>query len=239
MSPRLDINALATESISKLKGTYILLVPSMVAIVISFITYIALFAALDPELFKDIERFAYSAEAQERALIGAVVFSVLSIFAMGVTVAMVRNLLETGRTSLDVARSFIMIRPSQLIALSLIIGLSIVVGFTIVILPGMMAAFLFMFSMPALVMGPGEPLSAVIKSYQVVRDNLRDSFFLFVSIASVYFLLNIVLLLLVFIPIFGILLAFALTAVFMASVSIVTLRAYIIFTAEKPAPTVH
>lgn len=233
MTPRLDINALVGEGIRTIRGSYILLVPSMSAIVMSFITYMVLFSALDPELFKDLEKFAFSKEAQQRALIGAAAFSVLTVFAMGVTTAMARNLMETGRTSLDVARSFIMIRPSALLAVSLIIGLSIIIGFTVVLLPGILAAFMFMFSMPALVMGPGEPLSAVIKGLRVVTENLRDSFFLFVSIASMYFLLNIILLMLVFIPVIGVLAAFVLTSAFMSATSIVTLRAYIIFTAEK------
>ena len=57
MKPKVNLLALALESSLLLKNSYVLMVPFMIATLLSFVAYFVMFAGLDPELFNDLNVF--------------------------------------------------------------------------------------------------------------------------------------------------------------------------------------
>lgn len=233
--PNTNLMLIALDSARMLRGSYILMVPAMVASVLLFFVLFGLFAGLDPELFNDMETFLLAPETERALLIGTAFYAVLSMLALGATTAMCRVLVERGRTTLDDASAFISARGAAFIGLSMIMGLSMVVGLTIFLLPGIAVVFFMMYAMPALVMGAADPLDAMQKSFSTVMGNFRQSFWLFFSLMSAYLVLNMALMALVFIPVIGILGGFVFTAAHMAVLAMSSLRAYNVL--NPPADT--
>lgn len=232
MSRKIDLKAMAMESALMLRGGQLLLVPYLLANSVSFLIFIGLFAGMDPELFNDVNTFLKSAEAEKTLLIGTVVYSVLTVLAHGVVTAMARELISKGHTSFAVAGEFLNVRFVPLLALSLLLGLSTVIGFAVLLLPGIIIMFLLMYSMAAFVMDVTDPLGAMQRSYEVVMNNMGVSFWLFFIFVAAYFLLNLLLMLLVFIPVLGIIAVFLIASSYMATFSLTTLRVYVVLTAE-------
>lgn len=232
MSPGINLKAMAMESALMLRNGQILLVPYLLGTSVSFFVFIGLFAGLDPELFNDINSFLESGEAERTLLIGTAVYSVLTVFAHGVATAMARELIQTGRTSFAVAARFLNARIVPLLSLSLLLGLSTVVGFAVLLLPGVILMFLLMYCMASFVMDGTDALGAVQRSYDVVTNNMSVSFWLFFIFAAAYFMLNLLMMLLVFIPVLGIIAGFMITSSYMATLSLTTLRVYVALTAE-------
>ena len=217
---------IALDSARMLRGSYIMMVPTMIVTVLLFFIFFGLFAGIDPELYSDLESFLLVPDVERALLIGTVFYAVLSVLALGATTAMGRVLSMKGRTSLNDASAFIIARGAAFIGLAMIMGLAMVVGLSIFLFPGLIVVFFLMYAMPALVMGAADPLDAMQKSFSTVMKNFRESFWLFFSLMSAYLVLNMALLAFVIIPVIGILMGFIFTAAFMAVLALSTLKAY-------------
>lgn len=236
MNRRLNLNALALESAMMMRGSYVMLVPPMLAMALSFFIYLVLFSGLPEETLQNFDQFWLSADVHRLALIGAASYASLNAFAIGVVTAMSLELTRTGRTSLSTGVRFITMRLPSLLALSLMMGLSVVVGFAIMLIPGLLAALFFMYAMPSLVRDGEDPMGAVQNSYSAVLNNFRDSAWMFFAFSVAYFALNMTLVVLVFVPLFGILAALLLTSAFIATFSMASLRAYDALVPPSPGP---
>jgi hypothetical protein len=240
MSQKFTPQTLIVDSAILLRRTPVLLLPQLMAMSVSFLAGIALSTGIDPESVTDLESLTSSTEVQRLVMLGTAIYSVLAAFAHGVTSAMARVLLEKGATSMVAARQFVSVRLVTMLALSLILGLSTVVGLAVLLLPGLIITLVLMYAIPAFVMGESDPLGAVQKSITLVMGNFRESLLLFMAFAGGYMLLNIALMIFIFIPLFGILLAMFLTSSYMAVLSLAMLRAYIALNyvaGSGPAPS--
>ena len=235
MKPKVNLLALALESSLLLKKSYVLIVPFMIATLLSFVAYFVMFAGLDPELINDLNVFFDSPEVQKIVLIGAACYSVLNVLAMGAASAMSLELIKRGRTSLGTAKLFLLSNGSRMFMLSVLMGLAVIVGMRLAIFPGLLAAFFLMFAPAVFVLESPDPLEAIRKSFMVVTANAGDCGWLFFSFSLAYFVMNLALMALIFIPVIGILAAFFMTCGYMAALTIVMLRVYIAL--MPPAPS--
>lgn len=226
MSRTINLQALAIDSAMKLRAAPVLILPTIIATIASLFFYRLLFSRLDPQVMESLETLMASEFARQMVMTGYVTYVVLNTLAFGATTAMSRELLDSGRTSLSTALGFITSRFVQLAALSLFTGLSVVVGMMLFIFPGLLAAFYLMYAMAAFVMGESDALVSIQRSVKVVRMRLRESLMLFVTFVITYLALNLLFMIIIIIPFIGVLVAFAFSGAYFATLALTTLRAY-------------
>ncbi len=165
-----------------------------------------------------------------------VVAVILNIYAHGVTAAMALEARKTGSTSLATGRLVATRTVTRLLPLALLIGLSFSIGFMLFVLPGLIAALMFMYAMPAMVVGNLSPFDALAESIRVVKRSLRQSLGVMGMIGITSLGLGLLSLPLIFIPMLGLLLNAALSSAFTAVVTVIILEAYLKFSSDTAPP---
>jgi hypothetical protein len=215
-----NIGVIFKEAVDVVKRNYILAAPSVIA------TFVVSFLAL--ALLKSSQNMSAMAVV---GLFGLV----LDFFAHAVTLAMARETLEKGSTSLktglDVGSSLFYHFTVTSVAMAAIVGL----GFTLFILPGLVAMFLMMFVFPSIIMHGLGPMDAVKRSYRLVRANLNESLILFAALGAITIGLGLVNLMLSAIPILGQFISVIITGLLGGFSAVVVLRAYMILEAKPVA----
>jgi hypothetical protein len=168
----MDIGKILKEGIDVMKKSYVLAVPTVLATFA--MTVLALLVV-------------QSSGAESMLIPLGFISIVLNFFVHGVTLAMAREAIERGKTSLrtglDVASALFF----HFLVASAVMSALITVGFTLLILPGIAAMFFMMFAFPSIVMKGLGPLEALKDSLVIVKANLKDSFTLFIVMAGISF----------------------------------------------------
>ena len=168
----MDIGKILKEGVDVMKKSYVLAVPTVLATFA--MTVLALLVV-------------QSSSAEAMLIPLGFISIVLNFFVHGVTLAMAREAIEKGKTSLrtglDVASALFF----HLLVASAVISALITLGFTMLILPGIAVMFFMMFAFPSIIMKGSGPLEALKDSLVIVRANLKDSFTLFIVMAGISF----------------------------------------------------
>jgi len=215
-----EISVIFKEAFEVVKRNYILAVPTVIA------TFVVTFLAL--ALLKNPENMTAMATM---GLVGLA----FDFFAHGVTIAMAREALATGQTSIKTGASVAAAFFIHFVVTSVAIAAVVSVGFMLLILPGLVAMFFLMFVFPAIVMHGLGPVDAMKYSYRLVRSRLNDSLMLFIAITGITIGLGLINLTLASVPIVGQFVSVILTGLFGGFSAVVVLRAFIILDAAKPA----
>jgi hypothetical protein len=207
----LDFGPILKEGVFVLRKNYTLAIPTVIAVfVVSFLT---LAVAPSPE------------DAQSVVLAG-LLSMLLGLYAHGVTLAMAREALETGSTSLGTA-AFIASRLSGTFLLAaVIVGALVGAGSMIFLLPGLAAAFFMMFTFPSIVVDSVGAVEAVKRSITVTKMNLKDSAMLFSLVMVLGLGFGMANIIVSTIPVFGQLVGVALSGVFGGFISVMIVRSY-------------
>ncbi|MBI5103010.1 MAG: hypothetical protein HZB33_14430 [Nitrospirae bacterium] len=159
------------------------------------------------------------------AIIG-IVFTVLGLIAHGMTVGMANEALDTGKTSIDSGISMVMGRLPQLVVAALLVGLAVGIGMMLLIIPGLIAAFFFMFTFVIVVLENSSAVDAMKKSVAIVKANLNDLVMLFLGIIAAGVVVALVGFLFAFIPLIGQLINSLLSGVLAGIVTIAVVKVY-------------
>jgi hypothetical protein len=206
-----DIALLLKESALVLRKNYTLAIPTVVAVFI--VSFISLAVAPTPE------------DAQ-KVVIAGLVSMLLGLYAHGITLAMAREALETGSTSLGTA-AFIASRLSgTFLFAAVIVGALVGAGSMIFLLPGLLAAFFLMFTFPSIVVDSVGAVEAVKRSISVTRTNLKESAMLFSLTMALGLGFGIANIIVSTIPVLGQLVGVALSGAFGGFISVMIIRAY-------------
>jgi hypothetical protein len=177
----LDFGSIIKESALVLRRHYILAVPSIIAVLLA--SFISLAVVKSPE-------------DTSRMLLMGFISMLLSLYAHGVTLAMAREALETGSTSMQTA-SFIAVRLFRTFsAAALIMGGLVGTGSMFFVIPGFIAALFLMFTFPSIVVDTVGAVEALRRSYTIVKANMRDSAMFFgivIAFGLVFGMVNIIL----------------------------------------------
>jgi hypothetical protein len=217
----MDVGHLFSEAVRVLRKYPIIVAPSVVAVLAVFLLTLAL--PPDPE--------------QAVHMLGvAFVSMLLSLYAYGVTLAMAREVLETGSTSLRTA-GFIAARlAGSFLAAGTLMTLLVGAGFMIFILPGVVIYCLLMFTFPAMVVDTVGVLEAMRLSVATVRANVKDAVLLFGVVVAVGLVFGMVNLLLDAAGSLGQAIGTVLSGIFVGGVSVAMIIAYrTLRSAGKPA----
>jgi hypothetical protein len=216
-----NLGDILKEGLEALKKNYVLAVPAVIAALVKVV--LGSFVII-------------STEAIAVMFIVGLTGLVIDYFAHGVTLAMAREALEKGETSIktgiDVASSFLFHFLMTSILLSMIVGAGLML-----ILPGLAAMFVLMFTFPSIVMHGLTPSEAIRRSYNLVRANLSDSLLLFAVLAAIIIAITIMSLMFSAIPVLGQFMGVILNGVMGGFSALVLLRAYIIFEGRLAAET--
>ncbi len=127
---------------------------------------------------------------------------VLNILAQGMAVGMCRAALRNG-ANLEDGIEVLGKKFGALVAASLLVSLIVASGLVLLILPGLVAGFLLMFTVVALVLEDLGAVEAMRRSYAVVRSNLGSAFVYAVLMVALWFIAGMVNALLAKVPVVG------------------------------------
>lgn len=100
---------------------------------------------------------------------------VLNVLAQGMAIGMCIEALDRGTASLARGWEVLVARASNLIIASILVGLAVGIGLLFFVLPGLVIAFFLWFTIIALIMEELDALTAIKRSYNVVRSNLSSA----------------------------------------------------------------
>lgn len=150
----------------------------------------------------------------------------LSLIASGVTVLMARDALAGGPPSLGDAFAAVMARLGDVVFASVLVTVIVVVGMIFLVLPGVVAGFFLMFTLPAVLLDGRNAVDGLARSATLVKDNLGVAAGLVVGIIVAVIVVTIVFKILGLVPILGHLAVAVLTGVFIAYLTVVAVRVY-------------
>jgi MFS family permease len=161
--------------------------------------------------------------------------SVLSIvgwvfygFAQGMVASMMIELEDKGQTSIGFGFGRANEMIISLMVSGFIIGAFLLLGFIFMlfIIPGLIVAFIFIFTFVVIMFEKRGPIDAMKRSVQIVRSNLSDTFKLFAAIIGIGFFLMFFSVILSKLSLIGILSSMALTGAYMGYTYVVFVKAY-------------
>ncbi|GBE01293.1 hypothetical protein BMS3Bbin06_01585 [bacterium BMS3Bbin06] len=165
-------------------------------------------------------------------IIGMIGF-VLQAFAQGVTIAMAVELIEKGKGSLRGGMDTALSKVASLIATGFIYGLLVTLGMALFFIPGLIVAYIFMFSFVIIILSDAGAIGALRGSFNTVKGNFGPSLALFASLLGMGLLVGIVNTALGRIPLIGHAIGMVLMGGFLAFISVSMVKGYMILTGGK------
>ncbi len=162
----------------------------------------------------------------------AVVGWILYGFAQGMIAAMVVEAKEKGKTSFGRGFGAAVVRMGSLLTAGLMVGLLLMLGFMLMLIPGIIVAYLFLFTFVIIMLEGMGPFKAMKKSVRVVTNNLSSTFLLFASILLIG-LAAVVVSMLLRVSIIGLLAGMSVTGAYMGYMAAVVVVAYQELTKEE------
>lgn len=158
-----------------------------------------------------------------------------NLFVHGVTLSMAREALETGRTTIMTGFRALGQRFLVFFTTALIITTAIFAGITFFLIPGLAAAFFFLYAMPAVVVEGLAPTAALKRSIEVVKDNWQEVFLLSAILVLGLIVVGIVNMVLAQVPYAGPVLAVLLNSAYAAMAAIALAKTFKDMTAQQRA----
>ena len=212
MTRTLNMPSMVRLAVGTVRKNTVLMVPTVISIALSvLISSIAL----------------RSLEDLQSVFLQLVLAVCLNVYAHGVTVAMAWEAHQRGSTSLTTGALVAWRALTRLLPLSLLIGLSFSIGMSMFLFPGLVAALLFMYTMPAMVVRNMNAFNAIAESVSVVRGDFRYSTGLIGMLGLTSLGLGILSIVLMIIPVVGLLANMVLSTAFTAVASVIMLHAYL------------
>jgi hypothetical protein len=151
---------------------------------------------------------------------------VLSLIASAVTVVMARDALGAREPSIGDALAVVLGRLVDVLVASVVVMVVVGIGMLLLVLPGVVAAFFLIFTLPAVLLDSRSGLDAIKRSVTLVKDNLVEVVLFVIGCLLVGVAFAIVSAVLGRIPLLGHLVTGVAAGIAIAYVSIVAVRVY-------------
>jgi hypothetical protein len=230
----MEIAELLGKSLRRLKENPTIVVPILaVSAVISLVSLI-LVGSLVPQMggvqseltVSTDEAVRFAGMAIGRFVILMVVGSIIGLLGHGMTVFMAHDAITGSPVNLASAWNRTNARLLPLIIASLLVGIIVSLGFVLLIIPGIILAFLLIFTFVALMVDESGPTQAIASSFRVVRHNIAPVFVFFLVLIALAVLVGIVNTVVSLIPFLGSIIAIVVGAVYAAYVTILVVTVY-------------
>jgi hypothetical protein len=153
------------------------------------------------------------------------VSGLLTLVASAVTIVMARDALDGREPSFGDAVSEVMGRLADVVGASVFFGLIVFVASLFFVIPGLVAAFFLMFTLPAVLIEGAGTIDSLGRSARLVRRNLGPALGLVIGVIFVVVALGIVFAVLGNVPL-GQLASAVLVGVFAAYIAVVAVRVF-------------
>ncbi|MFW5693854.1 MAG: hypothetical protein ACOCYB_01700 [Alkalispirochaeta sp.] len=245
----MNIVELLKTSFTRLKDNPVILVPILAISVVLAILSLLLIGSMVPQMGPFQTDTAVSAEqamgfagmALGRFITLMIIGSIVGLLGHGMTVLMANDALAGNPVSLKDAWNRTSTRIVALVLTSLLVGILVSLGFILLVIPGIILAFFLMFTFVALMLNDSNPLQAVGRSFQVVKQNFASVFVFFLILIALGLLVSVVNMVIGLIPVLGSILAVIIGSVYATFVSVFVVAVFNQLTAhdgEAPEPEV-
>lgn len=156
----------------------------------------------------------------------SIVGMVAGLIAHGMTVAMAQEAIATGTTTLNTGISVVTSRLVQLVVAAVLVGLAVAIGMMLLVIPGIIAAILFMFTFVIIIADNITAVDAMKKSFELVKSNLGDLVILFIAMIGIGIVISIVNMIFRVIPVVGPLAGSLLMGILWGYMTIVIVKVY-------------
>ncbi len=229
----MDIVGIFKEGIEVSKKNYIIFVPTVAAMVVMFVlTLILVGGGMLSIGLMGAGRYSPGAiPSSFGALMGGmflvmIIGMILGLFAHGMTVGMAKEAIDTGATSINSGINIAMSRFAPLLIAAILVGIIVAIGSVLLVIPGLIAAFLLMFTFVVIVVDNIGAVEAMKKSFETVKSHLGDAVIFFIAMIVIGLVFGIVRMVLNVIPVLGQLLGMALMGIFGGYISVVMVKVY-------------
>jgi hypothetical protein len=229
----MDITGIFKNGIEVSKKNYIIFVPTIAVMLIMFVLSLSLIGggiATMGLMGGGMRSPAGMMSAFGAMMAGAFLISIIGIilglFAHGMTIGMAKEAIDTGSTSLGSGINIAISRFVPLLIAAIVVGIIVTIGLLLLIIPGLIAAFLLMFTFAAIIVDNIGAIEAMKKSFEIVKSHLSDAIILFIALIVVGVIFTIANMILNVIPLLGQLLGMILMGIFAGYISVVIVMAY-------------
>lgn len=156
----------------------------------------------------------------------SIVGTIVGLIAHGMTVAMAQEAIANGTTSLNTGISVVTSRLVQLVVAAVLVGLAVGIGMMLLVIPGIIAAFLFMFTFVIVIADNIPAVDAMKKSFELVTSNFSDLVILFIAVIGIGVVISIINMMFRVIPVVGPLAGSLLMGILWGYITIVIVKVY-------------
>ncbi len=150
----------------------------------------------------------------------------LQLIASAVTIVMARDALAAREPSMGDALGAVMARLADVVVAAVLVMVIVGIGTVLLVLPGLVAGFFLVFTLPAVLLDGRGAVDALKRSASLVKDNLGPVVGLVVGIILAWVVVVIVGKILGLVPLLGQLASAVLIGVFVAYLTVVAVRVY-------------
>jgi hypothetical protein len=231
----MNISKVFKESIAAAKGNPLIFVPMLASLAFSAIIGLIFAGSAMPMM----DRFSGDqiAANPEQALAGAgaaagtmmivgIIGGFVSLLAHGMTVGMADLALKSNSVTLKTGWERLVSRIVPLVISSVLLIVIITLGMILLVLPGLIAAFLLMFTLIAVVVDNLSAGKALGRSLKTVKKNFGAVFITFLVIIGLGILTGVLNIVVVLIPILGPILSVILFSLYTAFITIFLVSVY-------------
>jgi hypothetical protein len=224
----MDIVAILKEGFEVSKKNLVIFMPT---VAVAIIMFVLLLVFLGGSVATIALRGGDPSAAAVGGMLGgmfivAVAGMVLGFIAYAMTVAMADEAISKGSTSFDTGMEKAKASLVNVLIASILVGIVVGIGFMLLIIPGLVAIFFLIFTLPAIVLDNLGAVDGMKKSYEIVKANVGDIIVLIVVIFGLGVLLSIISWVLRFIPLLGQLVSMLLSGAFGGYLTVVIVRVY-------------
>lgn len=237
----MNITGILKESLDTLKNNFIIIVPTVVvSIIITILSLLLIGGGIASMPKIDVGEIDNPAAMMDAAgglmgiaLIIVIISMALGTISHGIVIAMAKEAVDTGNASISSSFNSAIGKIRQLILSAIIVSIIVMIGTLLFCLPGLIAAFLLMFTFIGIIVSNLGALDAIKNSFELVKTNFKDSLVLFLLIIVTGFVFVITSTILSIIPILGQLIGVVIMGLFWGYISIVMVRAYNEMTGQR------
>jgi hypothetical protein len=241
----MSISQILKESFGVSKKNPLIFVPMLVAAVFSVVLSLIVVGSALPMA----SQFAgeQMAENPEQAMAGlgaamggvfivSILSGIVGLLAHGMTVAMADITFKGETATLGSGWSRLVARLVPMIIASILVGIIVSIGMMLLVLPGLILAFLLMFTLVAVMVDDAGAFQALGRSFQTVTKNFKATFVVFLVLIALGLITGLVSFILGLIPILGVVLTMIVSALYTGYITIFIVRAYRELETEPNAP---
>ncbi len=231
----MSITQMLKESVTVSKKNLLVFVPMLAASVFSALLSLALVGSTipmvnrfsqQPEAIDPNQALAAAGAAVGAAFLVMILSAIVGLLAHGMTVAMADLALKGEQPSLGAGWKRLMARLVPMIIASVVMGLIIGVGTMLLVLPGLIAAFLLMFTLVSVMVDDAGAFEALGRSFRTVTQNFKATFVFFLVAIALGLIAGILSVIVGLVPLLGAVLTMIVSAIYTGFISIYIVRAY-------------